>query len=64
MTKQYWFNLDEKGHCGHVKDIVTDTKLLGAMKLAHDIGYEILQCKTCGYIYCGRLPLKYFLEKI
>jgi len=61
-----WFErwkLNEKGRCNHVKDILEDAEPIGAIELDKDNRYEIFSCKTCGYIYCGRVPLKYFLKK-
>ena len=57
------WSLNEKGRCRHVKDILKDAKPIGVVELDKDHRYDIYSCKTCGYIYCGRLPLKYYLEK-
>ena len=62
---QRW-NLTKNGRCEHVKDILKDAEPIGIIEL--EIGkfgssrWEVFKCKTCGYIYCGRLPLKYFLK--
>ena len=61
-----WYDrwkLNERGRCGHVKDILKDGEAIGAIELDNEDRYEIFKCKTCGYIYCGRVPLKYYLEK-
>jgi len=58
MPETKKFELNEKGRCFHVKDVLKDANFLGRVA-----GYEIFQCKICGYIYCGRLPLQYFLKK-
>ena len=62
--KAYWFKLDSKGYCGHVRDVIdpAEAKLLGAIE-GEKQAYEIYQCKVCKYIYVGRLPLKHYLEK-
>ena len=65
--KVYWFKLDSEGHCGHVKDVIDpkQAKLLGAVgRSKGEIPYEIFQCRVCGYIYCGRLPISYYIEQV
>lgn len=61
-----WFerwDLNEKGSCKHIRDILKDAEPIGVIELDKDQRWEIFSCKVCGCIYCGRVPLKYFLEK-
>jgi len=66
--KEWWkrWDLDERGRCKHVKDILKDAEPIGIIGIDKDSHlpsrWEIFRCKTCGYIYCGRLPLKYLLK--